>query len=33
VESFRIWPPHGAGNEPRSAIQIGRFSFPYSVIK
>jgi hypothetical protein len=33
VESFRIWPPHGAGNEPHSAIQIGRFSFPYSVIK
>jgi hypothetical protein len=31
VESFRIWPPHGTGSEPRSVIQIGRFSFPYSV--
>ncbi|HZD76795.1 MAG TPA: hypothetical protein VE218_07310 [Acidobacteriaceae bacterium] len=32
VESFRIWPPHGTGSEPRSIIQIGRFSFPYSLI-
>jgi hypothetical protein len=29
VESFRIWPPHSAGSEPHSVIQIGRFSFPY----
>lgn len=33
VESFRIWPPHGAAGEPRSVIQIGRFSFPYSLLK
>ncbi len=33
VESFRIWPPHGTGSEPRSVIQIGRFSFPYSLAK
>ena len=33
VESFRIWPPHGMGGEPRSVIQIGRFSFPYSLAK
>jgi hypothetical protein len=33
VESFRIWPPHSAGSEPHSVIQIGRFSFPYAVIK
>jgi hypothetical protein len=33
VESFRIWPPHGAANEPHSVIQIGRFSFPYSLAK
>jgi hypothetical protein len=33
VESFRIWPPHGAGSEPHSVIQIGRFSFPYSLAK
>jgi hypothetical protein len=33
VESFRIWPPHGAGSEPHSAIQIGRFSFQYTIIK
>ena len=31
VESFRIWPPHGTGSEPHSVIQIGRFSFPYSL--
>lgn len=33
VESFRIWPPHGSGTEPHSVIQIGRFSFPYSLIR
>jgi hypothetical protein len=33
VESFRIWPPHGTGNEPHSVIQIGRFSFPYTLTK
>jgi hypothetical protein len=33
VESFRIWPPHGAGSEPHSAIQIGRFSFRYTLVK
>jgi hypothetical protein len=33
VESFRIWPPHGNGNEPHSVIQIGRFSFPYSLTR
>jgi hypothetical protein len=33
VESFRIWPPHVAGSEPHSVIQIGRFSFPYSLAK
>jgi hypothetical protein len=33
VESFRIWPPHIAGSEPHSVIQIGRFSFPYSLAK
>jgi hypothetical protein len=33
VESFRIWPPHGTGSEPHSVIQIGRFSFPYSLSK
>jgi hypothetical protein len=33
VESFRIWPPHGNGSEPHSVIQIGRFSFPYSLSK
>jgi hypothetical protein len=32
VESFRIWPPHGAGSEPHSVIQIGRFSFPYAIL-
>jgi hypothetical protein len=34
VESFRIWPPKGAGGsgeEPRSVVQIGRFSFPYTL--
>jgi hypothetical protein len=31
VESFRIWPPHGTGSEPHSVIQIGRFSFPYTL--
>lgn len=31
VESFRIWPPHGPGSEPHSLIQIGRFSFPYTL--
>lgn len=33
VESFRMWPPHGAAGEPHSVIQIGRFSFPYAVFK
>jgi hypothetical protein len=33
VESFRIWPPHGGAGEPHSVIQIGRFSFPYSLSK
>jgi hypothetical protein len=33
VESFRIWPPHGAPGEPHSVIQIGRFTFPYSLTK
>jgi hypothetical protein len=33
VESFRIWPSHGAGSEPHSVIQIGRFSFPYSLTR
>jgi hypothetical protein len=33
VESFRIWPPRDAGSEPHSVIQIGRFSFPYSLTK
>jgi hypothetical protein len=33
VESFRIWPPHGSGSEPHSVIQIGRFSFPYSLAR
>ena len=33
VESFRIWPPHGAATEPHSVIQIGRFSFPYALAK
>jgi hypothetical protein len=33
VESFRIWPPHVAGSEPHSVIQIGRFSFPYLLNK
>ncbi len=31
VESFRIWPPHSAGDEPKSIIQIGRFAFPYTL--
>jgi hypothetical protein len=31
VESFRIWPPKGSASEPHSIIQIGRFSFPYSL--
>jgi hypothetical protein len=31
VESFRIWPPRAAAGDPHSIIQIGRFSFPYSV--
>jgi hypothetical protein len=31
VESFRIWPPHAAAGDPHAIIQIGRFSFPYSV--
>jgi hypothetical protein len=33
VESFRIWPPRGSAGEPRSVIQIGRFSFPYTLVK
>jgi hypothetical protein len=33
VESFRVWPPRAAAGEPHSAIQIGRFSFPYALIK
>jgi hypothetical protein len=33
VESFRIWPPHGTAGEPHSVIQIGRFSFPYGLLK
>jgi hypothetical protein len=33
VESFRIWPPHGSASEPHAVIQIGRFSFPYSLSK
>jgi hypothetical protein len=33
VESFRIWPPHGSSSEPHSVIQIGRFSFPYVVLR
>jgi hypothetical protein len=33
VESFRIWPPHGTAGEPHSVIQIGRFSFSYSLAK
>jgi hypothetical protein len=33
VESFRIWPPRGTGSEPHSVIQIGRFSFPYTLAK
>jgi len=33
VEAFRIWPPRGAPGEPRSVIQIGRFFFPYNVLK
>jgi hypothetical protein len=33
VESFRIWPPRGTGSEPHSVIQIGRFSFPYSLVR
>ena len=33
VESFRIWPPHNSGSEPHSIIQIGRFSFPYTVLR
>jgi hypothetical protein len=32
VESFRMWPPHAGGSEPHSLIQIGRFSFPYTLI-
>ncbi len=31
VESFRIWPPKGAANEPHSLIQIGRFTAPYTL--
>ncbi len=31
VESFRIWPPKGAAGEPHALIQIGRFTFPYSL--
>jgi hypothetical protein len=31
--SFRIWPPHGAASEPHSIIQIGRFSFPYTLTR
>ncbi|HEY3988333.1 MAG TPA: hypothetical protein VGM02_03475 [Acidobacteriaceae bacterium] len=33
VESFRIWPPRGTAGEPHSVIQIGRFSFPYSLTR
>ncbi len=33
VESFRIWPPHSANGEPHALIQIGRFSFPYTLTK
>jgi hypothetical protein len=33
VESFRIWPPPTAAGEPRSVIQIGRFSVPYTMQK
>jgi len=33
VESFRIWPPHGTASEPHAVMQIGRFSFPYSLAK
>jgi hypothetical protein len=33
VESFRIWPPHGGASEPHSAVQIGRFSFSYTLTK
>jgi hypothetical protein len=33
VESFRIWPPRGSAGEPHSIIQIGRFSFPYTLAK
>jgi hypothetical protein len=32
VESFRIWPPRGAGDES-GMIQIGRFSFPYTLLR
>ena len=31
VESFRIWPPKSAAGEPHAVMQIGRFSFPYSL--
>lgn len=31
VESFRIWPPKSAAGEPHALIQIGRFTFPYSL--
>lgn len=33
VESFRIWPPRNSGSEPHSVIQIGRFTFPYMLLK
>ena len=31
VESFRIWPPKGDAGEPHAIIQIGRFTFPYTL--
>ena len=31
VESFRIWPPKAAAGEPHALIQIGRFTFPYTL--
>ena len=31
VESFRVWPPKAAAGEPHALIQIGRFSFPYTL--
>jgi hypothetical protein len=31
VESFRIWPPKAPAGEPHAVIQIGRFSFPYTL--